>query len=60
MDLFFDEEAFQWQESLENAMLDIRRRFGKSAITFAGLMLNTKLPAGRIDEEFVLPNVIYQ
>lgn len=59
-DLFFDQEAFEKQEKLENTIFDIRRRFGKNAVTLAGLMDNKKIPGGRLDEQFVLPNAMYQ
>lgn len=59
-DLFFDQEAFEKQEKLEKAVLDIRRRFGNAAVTLAGLMNNKKLPGGRLDEQFVLPNAMVQ
>ena len=58
--MFFDQEAFEKQEKLEKAVLEIRRRFGNSAVTLAGLMNNKKLPGGRLDEQFVLPNAMYQ
>lgn len=60
MNLFFDQQAFDKQEKLEKAVLDIRRRYGKNAVTLAGLMNNKKLPGGRLDEQFVLPNAMYQ
>lgn len=59
-DLFFDQEALEKQEKLENTIFDIRRRFGKNAVTLAGLMDNKKIPGGRLDEQFVLPNAMYQ
>ncbi len=59
-DMFFDQEAFDKQEKLENTIFELRRRFGNNAVTLVGLMNNEKIPGGRLDEQFVLPNAMVQ
>ena len=58
-DLFFDQEAFEKQKKLENTIFDIRRRFGKNAVHPCGPE-TTKRSRRRLDEQFVLPNAMYQ
>ncbi len=60
MEMLYDYAAHDKQERLEKTILDIRTRFGDNAVTLAGLMDNKKLPSGRLDEQFVLPNAMYQ
>lgn len=47
LDLFGDEEQREKNEKIENAISDIRRRFGQESITYACLLGNNKMPKNK-------------
>lgn len=59
LSLFDDMERRQKRESLEEAVEEIRRRFGKRAIYPASLMGDLKMP-GHGAHELILPGIMYE
>ncbi len=59
MDIFTDTAKLDRLDRLETAVEDIRRRFGKRAITVAALMGDLKMP-GRGVHEVVMPGMMYR
>lgn len=58
IDLFTDMEHIEKRDRLENAIEDIRRRFGKRSIYSAALMGDLKMP-GYSSHEIVMPGMMY-
>ncbi len=59
LSLFYDYEAREKRIRLEDAVEDIRRRFGKRAISYAILMGNLKMPTDGRDL-VRMPGIMYQ
>lgn len=57
--LFYDMDKFLQREKLENAIEDIRRRFGSKAIYPAACMGDLKMPGHGI-HEVIMPSIMYQ
>lgn len=57
--LFVDEKKLENRERLQDAIEDIRRRFGKHAIMNASLLGDLKMPSDR-DHEVIIPGTMYQ
>ena len=57
--LFDDMEKIEKREHLQTAVEDIRRRYGKRAITSACLLGDLKMPRER-DHEVIIPGMMYQ
>ena len=57
--LFFDHEKRAHREKLEDAVEEIRSRFGKKAITYAVLMGDLKMPDDGRDK-VRMPGMMYQ
>lgn len=55
--LFFDMNKIDKELKAEDAMEEIRNRFGKNAITYGSLMGDIKVP-GNADKEIILPHSI--
>jgi DNA polymerase-4 len=59
LSLFYDYEAREKRIRLEDAVEEIRRRFGKRAISYAILMGNLKMPTDGRDL-VRMPGIMYQ
>ena len=59
LDFFTDAQRLDRLDRLETAVEDIRRRFGKHAVTAATLMGDLKMP-GRGIHEVVMPGLMYR
>ncbi|MBR3842826.1 MAG: DNA polymerase IV, partial [Christensenellaceae bacterium] len=58
-DFFTDTEKHEKIERFDNAVEDIRNRFGKNAIFSASLMGDLKMP-GKAGNEMKLPGMMYK
>lgn len=56
---FENEEGIEKRERLQDTIEDIRRRYGKRAITSAALLGDLKMPGSR-DHEVIIPGAMYQ
>ena len=59
LDLFVDNEKHEKRELIQNAIEDIRTRYGKCAITYGSLMGNLKMPDDGRDI-VKMPGLMYQ
>ena len=59
MSIFVDNEKRDRRERLEDAIEELRGRFGKSAITYAVLLGNLKMPTDGRDK-VRMPGLMYQ
>lgn len=55
LSIFSDSARRDKIENIENAVEEIRKMYGKSAITYGGLMLDLKIPKARKNAEIILP-----
>ena len=59
LSMFTDVTALERKEKLQDAIEDVRERYGKGALTYAVLMGNLHMPDdGR--EKVRMPNIMYQ
>jgi DNA polymerase-4 len=59
LNLFYDYSKAEAREKLQDAVEDIRRRFGSSAVSYAVLMGDTKM-SGLSSQEITMPGVMYR
>ena len=59
MSIFVDNEKRNRRERLEDAVEELRGRFGKSAVTYAVLLGNLKMPTDGRDK-VRMPGLMYQ
>ena len=57
--LYFDLDKIIRREKLDDAVEDIRRRFGKKAIYPAACMGDLKMPNNGV-HEVIMPSIMYQ